>query len=224
MIVATTPLRSGPGGSFRQVGVARRGEVFPIESRGTTGYWFQVERPDGTLAWVLGDTVYVLEVGELDEEPTFWSKIFAPPPLLDSRVEIALTFGGLGGGGLMALRPTVYVQPVFGIEATFAATVSRAGRLLLVGSGAVVNVFPEWPVVPYIVVGGGAAISDPNADTFLLESGTVAMMYGGGGLRFGFRARITLRIEARAYAFFEPDRYVANEEFSGGLTVFLLTR
>ena len=41
-----------------------------------------------------------------------------------------------------------------------------------------------------------------------------------GGLRFGFRYRITVRIEARGYAFFDEDRIVALEEITGGLTVF----
>ena len=40
------------------------------------------------------------------------------------------------------------------------------------------------------------------------------------GLRLGFHYRLTLRLEARAYTFFEPDRFVAQEEFSAGLTVF----
>lgn len=217
VVVDSTPLRSGPGSSFRQVGLAVRGDTFPVKKRATSGYWFQIERPDGTLAWVLGDAVYNHELGEGDAPR---NRVFAPPPLRDARVEISATFGALGGGGFMAIRPTLLVAPVFGLEVTGAVAVSRAGRLLLVGGGGIVNLFPDWPVVPYFVVGGGMTVSDPNADTFLLESGSIPMLYGGGGLRFGFRQRLTLRIEARAYAFFEPGRYVAQEEYSGGLSVF----
>jgi hypothetical protein len=43
----------------------------------------------------------------------------------------------------------------------------------------------------------------------------------GAGLRIGLRYRITLRLEARSYVFFETDRYVRDEELSAGLTVFL---
>ncbi|HJK93702.1 MAG TPA: SH3 domain-containing protein [Polyangiaceae bacterium LLY-WYZ-15_(1-7)] len=217
VVVDSTPLRSGPGSHYRRVGVALRGDTFEVRRRSTSGYWFQIERPDGTLAWVLGDAVYNHEVGEVD---VGGSSIFAPPPLMDSIVEIAADFGALGGGGFMAVRPTFLLAPQLGLEITGAASVSRAGRLYLAGVGGVVNVFPRSPVVPFIVVGGGAAISDANADTFLLESGATGMVYGGGGLRFGFKQRITLRIEARAYAFFEPGRYSAQEEFSGGLSVF----
>jgi hypothetical protein len=218
IIVDATPMRSGPGPSFRQVGTARRGEVYPIRQRASVGYWFQIERPDSTVAWVLGDAVYVL--GEGAEASHFLPRLFAPPPLPDARGEIAITFGALGGGGFMALRPSFLVQPAFGVELTAAASVSRAGRILLGTVGGIVNLAPRSPIVPYVVVGGGFAHSDPNADTFLLTSGTVGALYGGGGLRFAFRYRLILRAEVRAYAFIEPDRYVSDEEYSGGLTVF----
>jgi hypothetical protein len=218
IIVEATPMRSGPGPAFRPIGTARRGEVYPIRQRASVGYWFQIERPDSTLAWVLGDAVYVLDEGA--EASHFMPRLFAPPPLPDARGEVAIVFGALGGGGFMAVRPSFLLSPVAGVELTAGASVSRAGRILLGAVGGIVNLAPRSPIVPYVAVGGGFARSDPNADTFLLRSGTVGMFYGGGGLRFAFRYRLILRAEVRAYAFIEPDRYVSDEEYSGGLTVF----
>ena len=218
VVVDSTPLRSGPGPQFRRVGIAVRGDTMLVTQRATTGYWFQVERPDGTKAWVLGDAVYNHEVGEVDSARRW--RVFAPPPLEGARVEIAVTFGALSGGGFMAIRPTILIDPHFGFEITGAASVNRAGQILIAWIGGVVNVFPHWPVVPYLAVGGGVAFSNPNADTFLLESGRTGVLYGGGGLRFGFRHRITLRVDVRSYAFFEADAYVSGEEYSGGLSVF----
>lgn len=219
VLVASTPLRSGPGPAFRRIGQAHRGQTFRVLRRSTRGYYFLLERPDGTTAWILGDTVYNYVVGE-GEAPDGTGSIFAPPPLSDGRVEVAALFGVLAGGGFVALRPSLLVAPAFGLEATAAISVSRAGRLAIFGGGGIINIAPNWPVVPYLTLGGGVALSDPNADTFLLEQGRVAMLYGGGGLRIGFKHRLTLRIEARAYAFFEADRYLAQEEISGGLSVF----
>jgi hypothetical protein len=218
ILVDATPMRSGPGPAFRQVGTARRGEVYPIRQRASMGYWFEIERPDSTVAWVLGDAVYVHDEGA--EATHFLPRLFAPPPLPDARGEVAMTFGALGGGGFMAARPSYLLQPAAGLELTAAASVSRAGRILIGGVGGIVNLAPRSPIIPYVAVGGGLAHSDPNADTFLLQSGTVGMLYGGGGLRFAFRYRLILRVEVRAYAFIEPDRYVTDEEYSGGLTVF----
>jgi hypothetical protein len=129
-------------------------------------------------------------------------------------------FGFSGGGGFLAVRPAIYIVPEFGFELTLAASVSEGGRTFIGGIGGIINLFPNSPIVPYLVVGAGISANDPNADTFLLESGSTAVAYGGGGLRFGFLYRITLRIEARAYGYFLPDLYVPQEEFSGGITVF----
>ena len=228
VIVDTTPLRSGPSTSYRRVYLAERGEVFPVTGRAPNGYWFKVELPDGTDGWVLGDTVYNHEVSEEEaSRGRFLPWLFAPPPLPGATGELAVTFGMIGktfgfdgAGGFMAVRPTILVNPAFGFEVTAAASVARGGRMLIGAVGGILNVFPESPIVPYVVAGGGYAVSDPNADTYLLQSGSTAVAYGGGGLRFGFRYRLTLRVEARAYAFYQPDLYVAQEELSGGITVF----
>ena len=219
VIVDSTSLRSGPGTNFRQIGVAQRGETFLIKRRSTQGYWFQIERLDGTFAWIMGDAVYNHEVRDGVEEGR-GSSIFAPPPLQEATAELAVTFGVLDRGGMMVIRPTFFLAPEFGIELSGGASVSTAGRVFLGGVAGLVNIFPRSPVVPFFAVGGGIAFSDPNADTFLLQRGTTSMIFGGGGLRIGFRKRITLRLDARAYVFFLPDRYVAQEEFSGGLSVF----
>ncbi len=230
VIVDRAELRSGPGQSYQRVFVADRGDVFPVEDRATRGgYWFAVELPDGTAGWILGDFVYVHEPSDDEtDQGRFLPEVFAPPPLPTAVAELSVTAGVIGEafgfdgrvGGFMALRPTIYLAPTFGIEATLAASVSEGGRLYIGTLGGIVNLFPDSPVVPYLVVGGGFGLSDPNADTFLLESGDVGVAYGGGGLRFGFRYRLTLRLEARAYAFYKADLWVAQEELSGGLTVF----
>lgn len=220
VIVERTALRSGPGPSFRQIGVARRGEAYRIIRRGTRGYWWEIERPDGTHAFVMGDTMLVYALGDSETEPPRQLRLFAPAPIPDANGEIAIIFSWLDGSGLIALRPSVLIAPEFAFELDLAAAVSRAGRLFMTGIGGIVNLAPRSPVVPFFVGGGGIAYSAPNADTFLLERGVIGMLYGGGGLRFCLKQRITLRVEGRMRAFFDPDRYVAKPEVGGGITVF----
>jgi uncharacterized protein YgiM (DUF1202 family) len=224
VIVERTELRSGPGGSFQRVRVAERGDVFRVVERAPRGYWFRVELPDGLLAWIHGDTVYNHRVSR--EEATggrVLPNLFAPPPLPSATGELAVQFGILGlenPGGFMAIRPALFVAPELSFELNLAGSVSDTGRFLLAGGGAIVNLFPRSPVVPFVTVGGGFSITDRNADAFLVESGTTGLLYGGGGLRLAFRYRITLRIEMRGYAFFDENRIVGLEEVTGGLTVF----
>lgn len=221
VIVERATVRAGPSVGFRGVYQAQRGEVFPLRSRASQGYWFQIELPDGTLGWIAGDLVYNHVVGEDEADGgRFLPWLLAPPPLPSARGEIAITAGLLGDGGMLALRPTVLLDPAFGFELSAGAAVATGGRLMLATLGPIVNVFPSSPVVPFATVQGGVTLSSPNADTFLLDSGGLATLSAGVGLRIGFRYRLTLRLEAREHVFFEADRSVAEKELSAGLTVF----
>src|SRR5262249_49191211 len=150
---------SGPGGAFRGVRTARRGDVFPIVERGTRGYWFRVELPDATFAWISGDAVYAHELsGEQAHGNRFLPDVFAPPPLPQAGGELSFGFGVLGiktPAGWMSIRPAIYLAPEFGIEATLAAAVGEGGRLMIGTLGGIINVFPDSPVVPFLALGGG---------------------------------------------------------------------
>ena len=221
VIVERATVRAGPSIGFRGVYQAQRGEVFPLRSRASQGYWFQVELPDGTLGWIAGDLVYNHEVGEGEADGgRFLPWLLAPPPLPGARGEIAISAGLLGDGGMLSLRPTVLLDPAFGFELSAGAAVATGGRLMLATLGPIVNVFPSSPVVPFATLQGGVTLSSPNADTFLLDSGGLATLSAGFGLRIGFRYRLTLRLEVREHVFFEADRSVAEKELSAGLTVF----
>lgn len=221
VVVDRTEVRAGPGATFRRIYAARRDEVFPVRGRATSGYWFQIELPDGTTGFIRGDVVYNHEIGPEEQKGArFLPEVFAPPPLLEAHGEIALVGGALGGGGMIALRPSWLLDPSFGFELTAGASVAQGGRLLLAMVGPIVNLFPRSPIVPFFTLATGIVGSSPNADTFLLEAGSVMGISAGAGLRIGLRWRLTLRLEARSYVMFETDRYVRQEEFSAGLTVF----
>lgn len=221
VVVSTAGVRAGPSTTYRQIYRARHDEVFPVRGRATSGYWFRIELPDATEGYIQGDAVYNHEVGEAQAKSgRFLPAVFAPPPLPSAHGEIALIGGALGAGGFVALRPAWLLDPSFGIELSAGASVARGGRLMMLLAGPVVNFFPRSPIVPFASLAGGVVSSSPNADTFLLKSGSVSAASAGFGLRIGFRYRLTLRLEARSYVLFQADRYVPEEEFSAGLTVF----
>jgi hypothetical protein len=222
VVVEHATVRAGPSVSYRRVYEARRDEVFPVRARATVAYYFQVELPDGTTGFIHGDTVYNHELSANEASSgRFLPEVFAPPPLMAARGEVALVGGTLGGGGLIALRPSWLLAPSFGLEFNGGVAVAQGGRLFIAMLGPIVNLFPTSPVVPFFNAGFGVIASSPNADTFLLRAGNVTGLSAGCGLRIGFRYHLTLRLEARSYVFFETDRYVREEELSAGLTVFL---
>ena len=221
VIVERSVVRTGPGTGYRRLHVALRDEVFPVRARATRGYWLLVELPDSTQGFLAGDHVYTYEVAEDDvSSGRFMPWLFAPPALPAARGEVAITGGVLAGGGMMAIRPSVLLDPRFGIELNAMAVVAEGGRLWLATAGPLLNLVPGSPIVPFVTVQGGVTASSPNADSFVLGSGSMATLSAGGGLRMGFHYRLTLRLEVRSYAFFEPDRLISQEEFCAGLTVF----
>lgn len=220
VIVDKAALRTGPGASFQIVRVADQGETFPVRERAPRGFWLRVELADGSLAFVQGDAVYTHEVGDSSRRNRWLSKVFAPAPLPAAHGEVSFSLGSLSGSGFIALRPDWLLSPSFGLEANLGAAVSSSGRLFLGGIGGLVNLFPSWPVVPFAVAGGGGAYATPNADSFVLGEGSRSMLYAGGGLRFGFRYRLILRVEGRGYVFFDANGALAQQEISGGLSAF----
>ena len=220
IVVESAPLRSGPGASFRVLQIARRDEAFRVERRASAGYWLELELADGGHAYVQGEAVWLFDATEETPPPTARWKIFAPPPLLHASGELSVSFGALSGAGFLALRPSFLLSPTFAFEANLGASVGGLGRLFLIGAGALVNLFPSWPITPFFTVGGGGVYGTPNGDSFIFASGARSMMYGGGGLRFGFRHRLILRVEGRGYALFSADRLVSQQEISGGLSAF----
>lgn len=221
VIVEHSLVRTGPGAGYRRLYVAQRGEVFPIRARATRGYWLLVELPDSTSGFIAGDHVYAYEVAGADARSgRFMPWLFAPAALPAAHGEIAITGGVLAGGGMVAVRPSFLLDPAFGLELNAMAVVAQGGRLWMATLGPLFNLLPSSPIVPFATVQGGVTASSPNSDSFLLGSGSIATLSAGAGLRFGFHYRITLRLEARSYAFFEPDRMISQEEFCAGLTVF----
>ncbi|MET0341748.1 MAG: SH3 domain-containing protein [Polyangiales bacterium] len=219
VVVERAALRSGPGASFRVLMIAQRDDSFEVVGRGPVGHWLAITLGDGARAYVAGDAVWLFDArDEPDAVPPHAASIFAAAPLMRARGELAISLGSLSGSGLMAVRPVVLLAPTFGIELSLGASVGARGRLFFAGLGGIVNLFPRFPVTPFLAGGGGGVRAYPNADALALEAGGRSLVYGGGGLRIAFKHRIVLRVEARSFVLFDADRLDAQQELSGGFS------
>ena len=221
VMVDSTSVYSGPGSGYRRLYTARRGDAFRVRARASRGFWLRIELADGRQGFVLGQAVTTYVVSEEDgpdERPLPW--LLSPSGLPLAHGELALIGGALGTGGLFGARVSYLLEPAFGMEVSGGVAVASSGRLVLATIGPIVNFFPSSPLGLFATVQSGITASSPNADTFLLDRGSIATLSGGVGLRLSLRYGLTLRVEARGHAFIEPDRYVTREEISGGLAVF----
>jgi Bacterial SH3 domain len=227
VIAQKAPVHSGPGGSYREVFIADRGQVFQVLERGTRDYWFKVELEDGTHGWILGDMVFPFEVGPEGEQGVFArmgaaikDAILGPPPMVYAKVGLSFSAGVLDNEGMFLLRPSWLVDPYWAIEG-FAGLSPRSEKdIFLGGLGFVLRLVPGAVIGPYASLATGAAHIRPKADNFVDKKETLMALGAGGGIEITFKKQITLRLDARNWSLFNQNHANNGQEYSGGLAIF----
>lgn len=214
---STSELRAGPGLGYRVVHRAERGETYPIQGREGTGYWLRVYLPDGRTAYLLGDTAETLLLDELAGAGASRPGVFAPPPLASARGGLAMAGGVFDSNGYAELKPAFVVNASLSLEPYVGLVMSAAGRSLLYGGGATLNLAPDWALAPYVALGGGGFSELPNDDQFALRERSRFHARAGGGLLVSLRWRIILRLEANHTVLFDADSYDNLQSYVAGL-------
>ena len=227
VISQRAPVHTGPGGSYREVYMAERGDVFEVVERGTKGYWFRIELDDGTTGWVFGELVFPFEVVD-DSDPGFFTRmgrsirraILAPSPVPFSDVEISFSAGLLDREGLFLLRPSYLVDKYWAFEAHGGLSPRAQIDIFLAGLGWTLRLAPGAAVGPYLSASVGAAYIRPKSDNFIDEAETLASLSAGGGFEITFKKQITVRLDFRNWSLFDPDQATNLQEYTGGLAIF----
>jgi hypothetical protein len=227
VIAQKAPVHSGPSGSYREVFIAERGQVFQVLERGTRDYWFKVELEDGTHGWILGDVVTPFEVGPPGEAGVFTrmgrairGAILGPSPVAYADVGLSFSAGILDNEGMYLLRPSWLVDPYWAIEG-FAGLSPRSEKdVFLGGLGFVLRMAPGAVIGPYASIGIGAARIRPKEDNYIDENETLMALGAGGGLEITFKKQITVRLDARNWSLFNENHANNGQEYSGGLAIF----
>jgi len=227
VIAQKATVHSGPSGSYREVFIAERGQVFQVLERGTRDYWFKVELDDGTSGWILGDLVFPFEVGP-DADAGIFTRmgravrdaILGPSPVAYASAGLSFSAGMLDGEGMFLLRPSWLVDPYWAIEG-FGGLSPRADKdIFLGGLGFVLRLSPGSVIGPYVGVGTGAAKIRPKADNYIDKNETIMALAAGGGIEITFKKQITLRIDARNWTLFNQNHANNGQEYSAGLAIF----
>jgi hypothetical protein len=224
VIAEEAEVRTGPGFAFRTVYLATRGETLRARARASRDYWFQVQLPDGTYGWIVGDQVLPLEVDPTAPAAPTWGErfvaaVFSPAPLAASDVSLSFSAGMLGGEGMLLFRPAVLLAPHLGLEGVVGETVGEQTDVIYYGGGLNLYLFPSSPVTPFVAGGAGGALGRKKADIYTVKPGHYAMANVGGGLLVALKKRITVRLDFRDYVVFGANYTQELKEFSGGLAV-----
>jgi len=227
VIAQKAPVYSGPGSTYRELYVAKRGDVYEVLARGTRAYWYKVALEDGTSGWVLGDLVFPFEVVEDTDLGigtrawrAFRKAVLGPSPVPYANVEISFSAGIIDKEGVFLLRPAWLVDKYFAIEA-FAGLSPRGQKdVYLGGLGWTLRLVPGAAFAPYINAGVGAAHIRPKADNFVDPEQTLMALSAGGGFEITFKKQITVRLDARNWTLFDQNQSSNGQEYTGGLAIF----
>jgi hypothetical protein len=226
VVVDSADLRSGPGVSFRVIYSAHRGETFALDGRQGGGFWLRLLLPDGRRAYAMGEQVEPFAVTDSTfKRPGF----FAPPPLEGSRGGFALTGGMLNipvknGSfqqfGYMEVRPQLVLDKTFSLEAFVGDGLTADGAQLFYGLTTAIYLFPNFPLCPFLELGGGGLSVFPKSDSFVLQREDMFVARAGGGFIFALRNRILVRIEATNMTLFTASQFLTAQTVTGGFGVY----
>jgi hypothetical protein len=227
VIAQDAPVHTGPSASYRQIYIAERGEVLQVLERSTRDYWFRVALDDGTTGWIFGELVFPFEVVG-DQHPGVFTRMgrwirrtfLAPSPVPYADIEVSFSAGLLEREGLYLLRPAWLVDQYFALEGFLGISPRAQTDIFLAGLGWTLRMRPGSAFAPYINAGLGAAHTRPKADNFVDEEETQMALAAGGGLEITFKKQITVRLDARNWTLFDPDKSSNGQELSGGLAIF----
>ena len=79
--------------------------------------------------------------------------------------------------------------------------------------------WPDWPIAPFVHIGGGGMHEDPN-DEFVRSAADFYHARAGGGFLISLRWRILLRAEANNTILFTEDSYTNVQTYYGGLGTY----
>jgi hypothetical protein len=229
VIVDSAELRSGPGVSFRVIYTAHRGETFALDGRPGSGFWLRVLLADGRIAYALGDEVQPFAVNGEEEGGPRRPGFLAPPPLAGAHAGFAIVAGVLSipvvnGAieryGYLELRPSWVIHKTITLDGFIGDALTSDGSQVIYGAGATVHLAPDWPICPFVGIGGGGLSVFPNSDSFVLKREDLRLARAGGGILFALRNRILVRLEASNLSLFTGDSYKNAQVYVGGFGVY----
>jgi len=220
VMTTSVPVRSGPGGSYDEIGRVGMGQVYQALDRSSDGAWYRIHLARGVSGWVLSELVWPYEI--VDEsalsEAGGWldRHILGTSRLKDGSFTLAMSAGALGTDGLFALRLGYQPSNYYLLELTVAQAAGSIGSLLTYRAELLVMLGPWRSLVPFAAVGAGGATFLPHRHAELFQSSTNPIVSAGGGLLITLQGNLILRLDVRRMMMFSPDNSWGTVSVLGG--------
>jgi hypothetical protein len=187
-------LHSGPGRVYPVTQVVERGGEVELLRQRTD--WIKVRTDRGREGWVHRDQLERTLTGEGAEV-----RLAGPRPEARTghRWEVSLVAGDFDGADLIMVSAAYMLTDTMYLRADVSQVLGQYsnGYVATVGIGNVLA--PQWPVSPFVTIGGGAVWVDPNATLVQSPTRSNGTAYAGAGLRGYLSDRFLLQAEYREY-------------------------
>ena len=156
VMTTSVPVRSGPGGSYQEIGRVGMGQTYRALDRSSDGAWYRIHLARGVSGWVLSELVWPYEI--VDEsalsEAGGWldQYILGSSKLADGSFTMAMSAGALGTDGLFALRLGFQPSNYYLLELSVAQAAGSIGSLLTYRAELLVMLGPWRSLVPFLAV------------------------------------------------------------------------
>lgn len=220
-----SPLRVKVDASFVEIytGPGRGYPVFHVVERDAPltllferAGWFKVETARGRVGWVPREAFLDTVDGtgkppELAYDREQWEK---------HRWHAALLGGNLDGANSLAAAVGYRLTRNITAEGMYTAASGDFSNSELLEFNLQHQLFPEWRLSPYVMLGTGRATIEPRATLVRPENRNESYAHGGVGLKYYLAGGFLLRGEYRSYVLFTDENQNRNiEEWKFGFSV-----
>jgi hypothetical protein len=146
--------------------------------------------------------------------------ILGPSAVPYAHIGISFSAGVLDKEGVYMLRPSVLIDPYWGIEAHAGLNPRSDTDAYLGGLAFILRMAPGAVICPFATLGVGVAHVVPKADNFVDMTQNLMALGAGGGLEITFKKQITVRLDARNWTVFDQNVSRNGQEYTGGLAIF----